>query len=188
MNAEFDYESSFQRWKSLIEEGNHAYAERRYTAAEAAFNNALKEAEAWPTRGAGKLQDELDSRLTKSLNNMAALYHAQGKYRMAEELYIKALDIKQRLYGQDNDETAVALLNLATLFSAKRDYPQAEAYFIRTLQIREKVLGPNHPDLAKTLQKYALLLGKLGRSDEAGTMESRAMKILAHETSEVAES
>src|SRR6516164_1594827 len=119
-----NYEASFERWKSLIEQGNQAYSQRRYAAAEAAFGEALKEAEGWPTRGAGEIQEELDSRLTKSLNNLAALYHSQGKYRMAEDLYQKALEIKRRIYPEENEEVALALQNLAVLYSAKRDYPQ----------------------------------------------------------------
>lgn len=177
-----DYESSFERWKSLIEQGNQAYSQRRYAAAEASFGEALKEAESWPTQGAGTMQEELDSRLTKSLNNLAALYHSQGKYRMAEDLYQKALEIKRRLYPEENEEVALALQNLAILYSAKRDYPQAEAFFLQALQIREKVLPPNHADLARTLQSYALLLNKLERKDEAQVLEMRATKILSSES------
>src|SRR5262249_47351260 len=111
-------------------------------------------------------------------NNMAALYHSQGKDKMAEDLYLKALDIKRRLFPEENDEIAVALQNLAILYSAKRDYTQAEAYFIRTLQILEKMHGPDHPDLANGLQKYAIVLDKLGRPEDSKKLESRAMKIL----------
>ena len=179
-----DYEESFRRWKSLIENGNLAYSQRRYAAAETAFGEALKEAESWPSHGAGEMQSEIDARLTKSLNNMAALYHSQGKYKMAEDLYLKALDIKRRLYPEENEEIAVALQNLAILYSAKRDYTQAEAYFIRTLQILEKVHDNDHPDLAKALQKYAIVLDKLGRPEDSKKLESRAMKILGDKASD----
>ena len=176
------YEESFELWKSLIEKGNLAYSQRRYAAAESAFGEALKEAESWPIQEDQGRQAEMDVCLTKSLNNMAALFHSQGKYQMAEELYLKALDIKRRIYPEDNEEVALALQNLAILYSAKRDYPQAEAFFIRVLEIREKVLGPEHPDLAKTLEKYAIILNKLGRTEESERLGARAMKILTNET------
>jgi tetratricopeptide (TPR) repeat protein len=175
------YQESFERWKALIEEGNQAYTERRYAAAEVAFGAALKEAESWPSQGAGAMQEQLDSRLTKSLNNLAALCHSQGKYRMAEDLYVKALEIKRRIYREEHDEIALALQNLAILYSAKKDFNQAEAFFMQALRIREKVLPPNHADLARTLQNYALMLDKVGRKEEAQVLELRATKILSSE-------
>lgn len=178
-----NYEESFERWKTLIEQGNQAYSQRRYAAAENAFGEALKEAESWPTEGAGEIQEELDSRLTKSLNNLAALYHSQGKYRMAEDLYLKALEIKRRIYPEENEEIALALQNLAILYSAKRDYEKAEAHFLQALRIRERVLPANHADLARTLQNYALLLNKLERKEEAKALEDRATSILTSEHS-----
>jgi tetratricopeptide (TPR) repeat protein len=162
-----------------MEEGNLAYSQGRYAAAEVIFADSLKEAESWPAEDAHQGQNEMAVRLTKSLNNMAALFHAQGKYKMAEDIYLKALDIKQRIYPEESEEIAVALQNLAILYSAKRDYPQAESYFIKTLRIREKVLGENHPDLANTLQKYAVVLDKLGRKEESENLQARASNILA---------
>ncbi len=170
---------SFENWKALMEEGNLAHSQRHYAAAEIAYEKALKEAESWPLQDTALEQDQLDMRLTKSLNNMAALYQSQGKYKFAEELYLRSLDIKKRLYTEEHYEVSVAMLNLGTLFCAKGDFEQAETFLERSLEIREKVLGPEHPDLAKALHKYALVLRKLQRLKDADSLEARAMKILA---------
>src|SRR5258708_5327452 len=97
LNPEFNFEEGFARWKHLVEEGNQAYLQNRIAVAETTYGEALKEAQAWPKVEDSELQKEIDSRLGKSLNNMAALYHTQGKYKMAEELYLKSLELKRQI-------------------------------------------------------------------------------------------
>ena len=41
-----------------------------------------------------------------SLNNLAGLYHAQGRYDEAEPLYDEALSITRRVLGADHPNTA----------------------------------------------------------------------------------
>jgi tetratricopeptide (TPR) repeat protein len=179
LNTKFDFESAFGSWKSLVEQANQAYAEERFAVAETVYADALKEARAWPKAEAETIQREVDARLSKSLNNMAALCHTQGKYKMAEDLYLEALAIKEKLYGEEHEEVALNVQNLAMMYGAKRNYAQAEIFFQRALTIREKLLGVDHPDLAPTLSNYALLLRKQGRADESQQFESRAKDVLA---------
>jgi hypothetical protein len=47
------------------------------------------------------------------------------------------------------------------------------------LAIRERALGPFHPEVAKTLEDLANALRKLGRADEAVSLEVRARTIRA---------
>ncbi len=50
-----------------------------------------------------------------SLNNMASLYNAQGKYAEAEPLYKRALPIDEKALGPDHPHVATALENYAAL-------------------------------------------------------------------------
>src|SRR5438552_18578913 len=59
-------------WQMHISVGEQAYREGRYSDAEKAFAAALKEAE--------RLGPD-NPRLATSLNNLAVLYKAQGRYR-----------------------------------------------------------------------------------------------------------
>ena len=45
--------------------------------------------------------------------------------------------------------------------------------------IQEKALSPDSLEVAATLENYASLLYKMGRSEEAGRLESRAATIKA---------
>jgi len=48
-----------------------------------------------------------------ALNNLALVYDAQGKYADAEELYKRALEIKEKALGSDHPNVAKTLYNLA---------------------------------------------------------------------------
>lgn len=48
-------------------------------------------------------------------NNLAALYHQQGKYREAEALLREALTIREEFLGAENFEVAITLSNLAAM-------------------------------------------------------------------------
>ena len=51
-----------------------------------------------------------------SLNNLAVLYHFQGKYNRAEPLDQQALALRQKLLGDDHLHVAHSLNNLALLY------------------------------------------------------------------------
>lgn len=116
-------------------------------------------------------------RLTKSLNNLAALYQLQGKYFLADNLYERCLDIKLALYGEEHLETAINLHNLAVLNCARKRWEKAEILFNRALEIREKLLGEAHSDLLPILKNYQIMLRKTLRVDEAKAVEERINSI-----------
>ena len=66
---------------------------------------------------------------------------------------------------------------MAAYYTTQGRYADAEALWQRALAIKEKTLGPHHPDVAATLAKYAVLLHKMGREQEALSLEQRAQTI-----------
>jgi len=168
------------QWRELVEAGNAAYEARRYSEAEIKFQDALKMVEAWLPKDEKKSPEaDVNACLAKSLNNLAALYHSQGKYAMAEELYERCLDLKLSMYGEEHLEVAVNLHNLAALHSARRKYGKAEILYKRALEIREKLLGEKHPELVSILRNYSLMLKKQNREEEARQIDERADAIAA---------
>jgi tetratricopeptide (TPR) repeat protein len=155
-------------WKSLVEAGNLAFEQGRVAEAEQKFLDALKEAEKF---------GEDDSRLSLSLNNLAAIYHTQGKYTMAEPLYTRALAIKQKAHEGDHSEIALNLHNLAVLYSARRMYPVAEKHYKEALEMKERLFGTDSKELLNTLKYYAQLLKVLNRPVELALMEARIKSI-----------
>ena len=158
------------QWESHMAAGEAAYRQGDYAEAESRFDAALKEAEAFGPE---------DPRLAMSLNNLAELYRAQGRYGEAEPLYRRSLAIWEKALGPEHPDVATSLNNLALLYDAQGRYPEAEPLYRRALAIREKALGPEHPDMAQSLENYAGLLRATGREVEAAEMEARAKAIRA---------
>ncbi len=94
------------RWDSIMADAAKAYQHADYAEAEKLFLAALKEAEKF---------GEQDPRSATSLNNLALLYYAQGKYTQAEPLYQRALVIYERALGPEHPNVATGLNNLAEL-------------------------------------------------------------------------
>lgn len=93
-------------WESYITAAQQAYQQADYAEAEKQLEAALKEAEAF---GPG------DVRLATSLNNLALLYKAQGRYAEAEPLYKRSLAIDEKALGPEHPAVATSLENYADL-------------------------------------------------------------------------
>jgi tetratricopeptide (TPR) repeat protein len=90
-----------------------------------------------------------------SLNNLAELLNAQGKYDDAEPLYRQSLAIDRKVsalmsgclfhrtscqvYGDEHPEVATNLNNLAALLAAQGKYDEAEPLYQQSLAIDRKV-------------------------------------------------
>ncbi len=98
------------KWESYISAGEKAYHRADYAEADKQFEAALKEAEGFGPQ---------DPRLAKSVNNLAALYHTQGKYAEAEPLHQRSLAIREKALGPEHPNVATSLNNLAALYEAQ---------------------------------------------------------------------
>lgn len=155
-------------WRQYVDEGNVAYENGRVPEAEVQFLKALQEAEKF---------GENDARLALTLNNLAAIYHSQGKYTMAEPVYKRALDIKVRLYGEKHADVALNHHNLAVLYSARKMYPLAEKHFQIALALKEELFGRENAELLITLQYYSQLMKVLNRPVDRSLLEARMKSI-----------
>ena len=145
-------------WEMHNTAGQEAYEQGRYTDAEKAWLAALKEAESFAPEA---------PRLALSLNNLANVYHSQGKYAEAEPLYKRALAIVEKAFGQEHPNVATSLNNLGGVYVAQGKYAEADPLFKRALAIQENALGPEHPYVPVTLENYAKLLRHMGRGTGA---------------------
>lgn len=155
-------------WKSLIDEGTSSYEKGKIPEAEVKFLAALEEAEKF---------GEDDSRLALTLNNLAAMYHEQGKYLMAEPHYKRALDIKMMIHGDVHTDIALNHHNLAVLYSARKMYPIAEKHYKIAIEMKETLYGKDAPELLNTLQYYGQMMKVQNRPVERQLIAARAKEI-----------
>jgi tetratricopeptide (TPR) repeat protein len=122
-----------QRWQSLNEQ---AYQAGDYSKGIALFEKAL-------ALGRQAFGDR-DPRTLRSLNNLAFLYDAQGRYGEAEPLHQEALQASREVLGSRHPDTLTSLNNLAAVYQSQGRYGEAEPLYREALQASREVLGPRN--------------------------------------------
>jgi hypothetical protein len=79
------------------------------------------------------------------MNNLASTYRKQGRLKEAEELEAKALEIRQRVLGEEHPGTLAGMNNLAVTFKEQGRDKEAMALMEDCTRMRIRVLGPDHP-------------------------------------------
>ena len=74
--------------------------------------------------------------MAESLNNLAALYQAQGKYAAAEPLYKRALALWEKALGADHPHVATVLGNMAEFYKKIGRNDEAKGFEERAKAIR----------------------------------------------------
>jgi tetratricopeptide (TPR) repeat protein len=101
--------------------------------------------------------------VASTLNNLANVNRAQGKYSEAEGVYKRALSIRERALVANHPDVGQTLNNLADVYRAQAKYSEVEALHKRALAIREQVLGANHPVVAEHPQRPSHLVSSPGQ-------------------------
>ncbi len=83
-------------------------------------------------------QDEGYPNVAQSLNNLALLYQAQGKYAEAEPHYKRSLAIKDKVLGSEHPSVATSLENYAALLRKTGRGTEATKMEARAKAIRAK--------------------------------------------------
>jgi hypothetical protein len=72
-----------------------------------------------------------------SMNNLAGLYQDQGKYDLAEPLFVKTLEAKRRVLGEEHPNTIRSMDDLASLYLTRTEFNKAEPLLRAALIFRE---------------------------------------------------
>jgi TonB family protein len=96
-------------------------------------------------------------KLTPALERLGVLHFRNGDNTRAEDLYKRAVALKEKEYGAEDVEVAHTLLGLAELYRARRDFNRASPVYRRTLTIYGTRLGVSSPDFQRTSDSYNCL-------------------------------
>ncbi len=99
-----------KEWEKYNSAGMQAYEQGDYSDAEGLWRTTLEITKEFGPE---------DQRLATSLNNLAALYRAQGHYAKAEPLHKRSLAIREKALGSEHPEVATSLNNLALLYQSR---------------------------------------------------------------------
>lgn len=112
-----------------------------------------------------------------SLNNLALMLAAQGKYTEAEVLYRRVIKIDENALGTKRMSYATYLNNLAGVLRDQGEHVEAERIYRRALVVAENTIGSEHPDYATHLSNLAAVIQAQGKFAEAEGLFRRAIEI-----------
>ncbi len=95
-------------------------------------------------------------------NNLGFVTKASGDLGLAEDHFLRSLEIMHEELGEKHEETAAVSSNLGAVYFASGYYEQAREMNMIALETRRSVLGEDHPDTSQSHNNLALSLLKTG--------------------------
>jgi tetratricopeptide (TPR) repeat protein len=167
------------QWEQLTEAGRRHLAQGDDARAEAAFREAIAEAE--------RFGDD-SARLASSVECLAQVMYRRQAHAEAEALFRRALALRDA-QGPSHAGATMTLNSLAALCSARGAYDDAEAFLARALATAEQEGPSGHRELAGALNALARLHFKRGNYPAVEPLLLRLLAMkqeLGHEHPEVA--
>ncbi len=109
------------------------------------------------------------------LNNLASVYLAQRKLKLAEETFNRALQRKEATAGPTHPDLSVTLNGLGTVNAEMGRYGEAVDHYRRALKILESSAPDFAPNIARILHELSVTYKRSGQKEEAqATLEQSA--------------
>lgn len=109
------------------------------------------------------------------LNNVASARFHLGEYKLAENLYLRALSEWEK--QPEVTARAIAMSNLATLYRTMGRYAEAETLFRRTLETLSRTAGMDSVEAETVWGNMGELFRRQGRLEEAEQAVALALAI-----------
>ncbi len=190
-------------WRTLVDQAKNCYHDGEYKRGIETAKQALEIAEqtrgvshpdvaetldilGWLYREEGDEQQRLSEQVTGPLEVFPAR-RIQGYSAQAEQMFKRALAIREKTLETDHLDIAASLYSLGVLYLDQGHYThshkgagfyaKAKPFLRRALSIRENKLDPDHPDLASSLNGLANLYLAEGENAQAEPLYTRALAI-----------
>jgi nephrocystin-3 len=105
--------------------------------------------------------------LVKYINTLAVILKDRGQYKLAELLYLEALQMASRFTDRHRESLATRLNNLAVLYRATDRLDEAETLYRRSLEISRQISGALSEPVAITLSNLVPVLRMKGQLAQA---------------------
>ncbi|MCH8150401.1 MAG: tetratricopeptide repeat protein [Planctomycetes bacterium] len=106
-----------------------------------------------------------DPDIVFSLVNLAALTSANEHYDDAIALYREALDLLQKLFGEDaHPLIGTVMRGLAISLESMEDFDAAEQMYRKSIAVSRTLLGEDHPDVAEGMSNLGTMLREAKRN------------------------
>jgi tetratricopeptide (TPR) repeat protein len=156
------------QWQASFDTGVAAFQASRLEEAEKAFKSAIDLAE--------KLQPH-DDRLTRSLQQLGAVYVRQQRFAEADTYKHRALIVAEQIHGAGSAETFYPLMSIGISLEQQQQAIQAETYYLRALQVGEKYFGPQNFNVSGVLGRLGAMYYNQRWFDKAEPVYRRQLEM-----------
>jgi tetratricopeptide (TPR) repeat protein len=111
------------------------------------------------------------------MNDLAAVYHDQGRAQEAEDLFLKTLEINRELHGDVHPNVFEACLNLGAFYRSQGRYEEAEQFLTRAIDLGRELWNADSP-LVAPMSSLATVYRDQGRYPEALAGYAEVLQIL----------
>jgi tetratricopeptide (TPR) repeat protein len=115
--------------------------------------------------------------LASSVATMGELYRAENKLALAENEWLRALQINRKALGETHPQVAWLMEMLADVYSARGDFGLAREYATKAFQIMLGSFGENSMPVAAALTNRALVEERANNPEAAANDYARALDI-----------
>lgn len=97
----------------------------------------------------------------------SAFYDATDRsFDKAEQKFLRANELREKINGKDSLELANNLMRLGQIYRIREDYAKSAPVFLRALEIRKQKLNLYDDPIREAFLETSCSYGKLGRTDE----------------------
>jgi serine/threonine-protein kinase len=122
-------------------------------------------------------QGSVNPDLADSLNELASVHFYAGRYKVADSLFRRVLQMHRQLHGDRHPLVADALINIGAVQQDLGYYKEAEMLDRQALEINQAYYGSDHPQIAHNLTVLARALIHQKRFEEAEAALEKALPI-----------
>jgi serine/threonine protein kinase/Tfp pilus assembly protein PilF len=112
-----------------------------------------------------------------TLNDLAVVYWAQGKYAAAGPLWSKLLETQRRVLGDQHLDTLGSMNNMAMADDSLGKYAEAEALYTEALATQRRTLGTENLATLTSINNLGLFYAKRGNYSAAEPLLSEALDV-----------
>ncbi|MGA2046158.1 MAG: tetratricopeptide repeat protein [Terracidiphilus sp.] len=131
-------------------------------------------------RAAAHIEGKFDKRplVEASLQlSIGKAYRDLGVYPEAQRHIERAIELRRRAQGEENQDTLTSVRDLASLYASQGKYPQSTALYSHVLDGQRRVLGNDHHDTVETIFELATVYDSTGDSAKAEPLLKQALEM-----------
>ena len=118
-----------------------------------------------------------DDKLDGLLDDYSSFLFDYGKYKEAEQVYLRLVSLREGTKGKEDSDTATSYNDIGLVYKKQGDYTKALEYYFKALDIKEKVLGKEHPSTATSYNNIGSVYDDLGDYTKAIEYYFKALDI-----------